>query len=219
MGRPQPYTEQRDRLRAWRPQTPHGPPRWRRYGQGGPRGGAGTRACAGQAFTRFERDVGDLTGRGIDLIEGPLTPGIDLDGVVIAVSPRLDARGGVGAEAVARGTQLAFRHLDLYDRFGCPGGHIQAAFRCLTRFGAQIDPKVAETLDSRVHACWINPAAQPQQAARTAGPHRAVRVGGQRYQAQAKSGSRSHASIVASSSGSWRSHRPVCASRHVGMPL
>ena len=33
----------------------------------------------------------------------------------------------------------AFRHLDLYDRFGCTGGHVQAAFRCLTRFGAQID--------------------------------------------------------------------------------
>lgn len=62
----------------------------------------------------------------------------------------------------------AFRHLDLYDRFGCPGGHIQAAFRCLTRFGAQIDPKIAETLDSRVHACWINPASQPQQAAAAA---------------------------------------------------
>jgi hypothetical protein len=62
----------------------------------------------------------------------------------------------------------AFRHLDLYDRFGCPGGHIQAAFRCLTRFGAQIDPKVAETLDSRVHACWINPTSQPQQAAAAA---------------------------------------------------
>ena len=29
----------------------------------------------------------------------------------------------------------AFRHLDLYDRFGCPGGHVQATFRCLTRFG------------------------------------------------------------------------------------
>lgn len=64
----------------------------------------------------------------------------------------------------------AFRHLDLYDRFGCPGGHIQAAFRCLTRFGGQIDPKVAETLDSRVHACWINPAAQPQQAAAASQP-------------------------------------------------
>jgi hypothetical protein len=62
----------------------------------------------------------------------------------------------------------AFRHLDLYDRFGCPGGHVQAAFRCLTRFGGQIDPKVAETLDSRVHACWINPNAQPQQAAAAA---------------------------------------------------
>jgi len=64
----------------------------------------------------------------------------------------------------------AFRHLDLYDRFGCPGGHVQATFRCLTRFGAQIDPKVAETLNSRVHACWINPAAQPQQAAAATPP-------------------------------------------------
>ena len=51
----------------------------------------------------------------------------------------------------------AFRHLDLYDRFGCPGGHVQATFRCLTRFGGQIDPKIAETLSSRIHACWINP--------------------------------------------------------------
>src|SRR6202034_4214362 len=64
----------------------------------------------------------------------------------------------------------AFRHLDLYDRFGCPGGHVQATFRCLTRFGGQIDPKVAETLSSRVHACWINPAAQPQAAAAAATP-------------------------------------------------
>jgi hypothetical protein len=62
----------------------------------------------------------------------------------------------------------AFRHLDLYDRFGCPGGHVQATFRCLTRFGGQIDPKVAETLNSRVHACWINPGAQPQAAAAAA---------------------------------------------------
>jgi len=59
----------------------------------------------------------------------------------------------------------AFRHLDLYDRFGCPGGHVQATFRCLTRFGAQIDDKVPRSLDDRVHACWINPNAQPQVAA------------------------------------------------------
>jgi hypothetical protein len=64
----------------------------------------------------------------------------------------------------------AFRHLDLYDRFGCPGGHVQAAFRCLTRFGGQIDPKIAETLSSRIHACWINPGAQPQQAAAAPSP-------------------------------------------------
>lgn len=59
----------------------------------------------------------------------------------------------------------AFRHLDLYDRFGCPGGHIQAAFRCLTRFGAQIDDKVPRSLADHVHTCWINPAAQPQPVA------------------------------------------------------
>ncbi len=59
----------------------------------------------------------------------------------------------------------AFRHLDLYDRFGCPGGHVQAAFRCLTRFASQIDPKVPDSLTSRVHGCWINPSAQAQTAA------------------------------------------------------
>jgi hypothetical protein len=59
----------------------------------------------------------------------------------------------------------AFRHLDLYDRFGCPGGHVQAAFRCLSRFLAQIDDKVAGSLDNRIHSCWINPGAQPQAAA------------------------------------------------------
>jgi hypothetical protein len=59
----------------------------------------------------------------------------------------------------------AFRHLDLYDRFGCPGGHVQAAFRCLTRFFAQIDDKVPNSLSNHVQACWINPNAQAQAAA------------------------------------------------------
>jgi hypothetical protein len=62
----------------------------------------------------------------------------------------------------------AFRHLDLYDRFGCPGGHVQATFRCLVRFFGAIDPKVPDSLNGRVHACWINPAAQPQAAAAAA---------------------------------------------------
>lgn len=56
----------------------------------------------------------------------------------------------------------AFRHLDLYDRFGCPGGHIQATFRCLVRQG-NIDPKAQETLNGRVHACWLNPGLPPAQ--------------------------------------------------------
>jgi hypothetical protein len=55
----------------------------------------------------------------------------------------------------------AFRHLDLYDRFGCPGAHIQASFRCLILHGNNIDPKAADSLNGRVQACWINPAMPP----------------------------------------------------------
>ena len=58
----------------------------------------------------------------------------------------------------------AFRHLDLYDRFGCPAGHIQATFRCLVRQG-NIDPKATDTLNSRVHGCWVNPNAETQGTA------------------------------------------------------
>lgn len=58
----------------------------------------------------------------------------------------------------------AFRHLDLYDRFGCPAGHIQSTFRCVVRQGS-IDPKVAESLHARVNACWMNPSAEPAPAA------------------------------------------------------
>jgi len=61
----------------------------------------------------------------------------------------------------------AFRHLDLYDRFGCPGAHVQAAVRCLVlhppvpadrKSGDKAaDPKPSDTLDFRVQACWNNP--------------------------------------------------------------
>ena len=65
----------------------------------------------------------------------------------------------------------AFRHLDLYDRFGCPGGHVQSTFRCVVRQG-NIDPKATETLNSRVHSCWLDPelvaAAPPPASAPTA---------------------------------------------------
>jgi pyruvate/2-oxoglutarate dehydrogenase complex dihydrolipoamide acyltransferase (E2) component len=68
----------------------------------------------------------------------------------------------------------AFRHLDLYDRFGCPSGHIQATFRCLVLHANTIDPKAADSLNGRVYACWINPSLQdapaPAPAAAAASP-------------------------------------------------
>lgn len=64
----------------------------------------------------------------------------------------------------------AFRHLDLYDQFGCPSGHIQATFRCLLLHSASIDPKAADSLNGRVQACWINPLLQPAPAPAAAAP-------------------------------------------------
>jgi hypothetical protein len=61
----------------------------------------------------------------------------------------------------------AYRHLDLYDRFGCPGAHIQSAFRCLLRAG---QPDSKTPLDSKAYDCWLksgdrNPAAEAAASA------------------------------------------------------
>jgi hypothetical protein len=69
----------------------------------------------------------------------------------------------------------AFRHLDLYDRFGCPAGHIQTSFRCVVRQGP-IDPKdpKAPDLEKRINGCWINPSTtSPAAAAAAAAPSQA----------------------------------------------
>lgn len=79
----------------------------------------------------------------------------------------------------------AFRHLDLYDRFGCPGGHLQATFRCLVRVGG-IDPKVPDSLNSRVHACWVNPSAQAETAANPPASGATPPAGGQQPAAAAQ---------------------------------
>jgi hypothetical protein len=63
----------------------------------------------------------------------------------------------------------AFRHLDLYDRFGCPGAHIQATFRCVVRKG-NIDPKAPESLSARVHACWLSPVSPTQPSTSASNP-------------------------------------------------
>jgi hypothetical protein len=63
----------------------------------------------------------------------------------------------------------AFRHLDLYDRFGCPAPHLQQAFRCVVRQGS-IDPKAPDGLKARVHACWMSPSAPVQPSAAAIAP-------------------------------------------------
>lgn len=50
----------------------------------------------------------------------------------------------------------ARRHMDLYERFGCPTEHLKLAFRCLVRQG-NIDAKSQERVGERVHQCWVNP--------------------------------------------------------------
>jgi hypothetical protein len=70
----------------------------------------------------------------------------------------------------------AMRQLDVYDRFSCPGPHIQQTFRCVVRQG-KLDPKTApdaatKTINDRIDDCWLNPArvAQPAAAAPASAP-------------------------------------------------
>jgi len=60
----------------------------------------------------------------------------------------------------------AFRHLDLYDRFGCPSGHIQTTFRCVVK--KTIDPKAKDVLNAKITECWDNPDTEPPPAAAAA---------------------------------------------------
>jgi hypothetical protein len=64
----------------------------------------------------------------------------------------------------------AFRHLELYDRFGCPGEHVQLSFRCVVRQAPppsnsdskdQKEQKEKEFYNrayDRAQSCWMNPA-------------------------------------------------------------
>jgi hypothetical protein len=61
----------------------------------------------------------------------------------------------------------AFRHLTIYDRFGCPGTHIRQSFSCLARQGP-LDAKAPDKLDKRVKECWRNPSGAPAAAATSA---------------------------------------------------
>jgi hypothetical protein len=58
----------------------------------------------------------------------------------------------------------AFRHMDLYDRFGCPGAHIQQSFRCLLLAGIPTSKDSAGTLEGLVRTCWGSPKAAPPAA-------------------------------------------------------
>lgn len=61
----------------------------------------------------------------------------------------------------------ARRHLEFYERFGCPTEHLKVAVRCLVRQG-KIDTKANEKVAARAQQCWVNPeyvAASPAPAA------------------------------------------------------
>jgi len=71
----------------------------------------------------------------------------------------------------------AQRHINLYDRFGCPGLHLRLSYRCLLNVGMPSQKDDRPNLESRVRDCWINPnmvantqSAAPPAAAAAAPP-------------------------------------------------
>ena len=63
----------------------------------------------------------------------------------------------------------AFRHMDLYDRFGCPGAHIQQSFRCLLLTGIP-GSKDSTGLENLVRSCWVSPKTAPPAPAAASAP-------------------------------------------------
>jgi hypothetical protein len=64
----------------------------------------------------------------------------------------------------------AFRHMDLYDRFGCPGAHIQQSFRCLLLAGIPTSKDSAANLEGLVQTCWATPKGAPAAPAAASTP-------------------------------------------------
>jgi hypothetical protein len=76
----------------------------------------------------------------------------------------------------------AFRHLELYDRFGCPGEHVRISFRCVLQRDQNLqkdpkdqkdqkDQKAIDYVQKLVEACWndpANPVLPPSQASASA---------------------------------------------------
>jgi hypothetical protein len=53
----------------------------------------------------------------------------------------------------------ALRHMDLYDRFGCPGAYVRESLRCALLIGMPVaNAKDSRSLEDIVRACWLNPA-------------------------------------------------------------
>lgn len=52
----------------------------------------------------------------------------------------------------------ASRHVDLYDRFGCPGAYVRESLRCALLSGTPVS-KDSRSLEDVVRTCWLNPAA------------------------------------------------------------
>jgi hypothetical protein len=59
----------------------------------------------------------------------------------------------------------AFRYMDLYDRFGCPGKHIQESFRCLLLAGIPNSKDSTASLENLVRNCWAPKATAAAPAA------------------------------------------------------
>ncbi len=91
-----------------------------------------------------------------------------------AANPECTHLGELAVTLMAKNDlDTAFRHMDLYDRFGCPGAHIQQSFRCLLLAGIPSAKDSTGSLENLVRTCWVSPkatAAAPPPPAPAASP-------------------------------------------------
>jgi hypothetical protein len=118
----------------------------------------------GAGSTAFAQANGDAKNKDQPKAEPPKTEAIHLAEVARQVKgpaghPECAHLGENAISLMMRNdVDAAARHMDIYDRFGCPGAYVRDSLRCALLIGTPVT-KDSRSLEDVVRTCWLNPAA------------------------------------------------------------
>jgi len=116
----------------------------------------------GAGSAAFAQQPGDAKNKDQPKPEPPKTEAVHLADVLRQVKgpagqPECAHLGENAISLIMRNdVDAAARHMDLYDRFGCPGAYVRESLRCALLIGTPVT-KDSRSLEDVVRTCWLNP--------------------------------------------------------------